>query len=161
MRFFFEQSHWIEGTPEEVFRRTVLDPSFLSKAVHRKGPIPGVTHAEIVGGGPLDKGKVRRVTLSSGGILNEEITSLQLGDTRSMRYQQISGFPFPLSIVSKTAEGEYEAKQQGSGTLFTWRAVHTLSSPLAWPLAWIVRAFFVHPLIQAFLLRASEEVRQN
>ena len=159
MEIRFEQSHFIPSDPATVFATAVLDVSFLERAVEKFGPLPNVIKCEIVHGKHVAEGAIRRVTLKSGGILNERIKKCEIGPAiYRMNYVQETGFPFPFSLVSKAAHGEYVACPSQRGTLFTWRSTHILASPISFPLAWLLRALFVHPMMHRFLKNTEKEV---
>lgn len=157
MDLYFCQTRFILEETAKAFTRAVLTPNFLAKSVKAHGPIPGVTRVELVGGEKIAIGVVRKVFLTNGGELNEQVTALeQAGTSYRMAYEQLTAFPFPFSLISKAARGEYLAEPRSNGTLFTWKAWHTLTSPIVIPAALATRVLYAHPMMQEYLKTIEE-----
>lgn len=157
MDFHFSRSQVFDETPEKLFQIAVLNPDFLIHAVKDIGPLPAVSRVELIGGNKIRVGIIRRVHLSNGGFLNEEITALEEGPVWVLRYRQLTGFPFPLSLFSRSAQGEYRCESISGKSKFTWEATHTLTTPAVLPLVYFLRLLFVHPMMKNFIKAIGPE----
>jgi hypothetical protein len=111
----------------------------LARIFPGKGPIPGVVSAEVVGGGPIGRGAVRRVRTNDGNELDE--TYIEFDPPRRYAYE-MSKFKPPLSLLMKKATGTWRFSPEAGGTRIVWTYSVELPSPLAAPLtALIVKVF--------------------
>lgn len=150
------ESLQITAPPFVVFQHAILDVHVLASTVLRYGPLPGVKSAEVIGGEKLATGTIRRVHLTDGSILNEEITALE--PPHQMSYRQLSDFAFPFSLLAKGARGQYSFRPVGRGTEMTWRAAIELRSWLFCPIVLAIRSLFLRPLMRKFLQRVRDQV---
>jgi hypothetical protein len=110
----------------------VTNVNRLGEWVRRRGLIPGVERGTVVGGGRTEVGALRRLHMTDGSTLNEEI--LEMAPPRLFRYQ-LTGFGVPFRWLVRHAEGRWSFDPEGSGTRVTWRFTATLRSPAVLPLA--------------------------
>jgi uncharacterized protein YndB with AHSA1/START domain len=98
------------------------------------GMIPGITAVEELGNAR------RRVSLSDGSTLDEEVTLLDRPNR--YRYIWVTRPKPPFSWLVAGGAAEWTFKKAGEGTEVRWDYVFTLTSPLAFPLAAIVVRLF-------------------
>src|SRR6476659_2995589 len=96
-----------------------------------KGPIPGAVSAQVVGGGPIVRGAVRRVRTNDGNELDE--TYIEFDPPTGYAYE-MSRFKPPLSLLMKKATGTWRFSPEAGGTRIVWTYSVALPSPLAVPL---------------------------
>src|SRR4051812_11711311 len=116
----------IDSDSQCVFDHAIMDVNVLAKTVDRIGPLPGVARAVVVGGDSLAVGSNRRVQLTDGSVLNEEIIALD--PPSRMAYRQMTGFGFPFSMLVRGAEGQYILTPSGKGTALAWDVRFDLTS---------------------------------
>ncbi len=107
----------------EMFKRTLL----------AYGPIAGIADGIILDGQPLRQGVRRRITLTDGTILDEDILEHEV-PTRH-RYKWTSGLKPPFSWLVKSGEGTWTFSEVNDGTRIVWSYVFELRSVLGYPLA--------------------------
>jgi hypothetical protein len=118
-------------TQEKLFEEaTSLDA--LAAVLRPVGPLPGVERAWIIGGGPVQKGAVRRVILTDGTPLDEQITDWE--PPRKHAYT-VKGFRGPFGLLVKRAHSQWILSPLGEGTRISWRYEFELTSPAALPVA--------------------------
>jgi hypothetical protein len=111
----------------------------LARIFPGKGPIPGVISAQVVGGGPITRGAVRRVKTKDGNELDE--TYIQFDRPTGYAYE-MSKFKLPLSLLMRKATGTWRFSPEAGGTRVDWTYSVELPSPLAAPVtALIVKVF--------------------
>jgi hypothetical protein len=147
------------ATPEELFQHAVVELETLRRGVRARGPLAGVAHAEVVDGGELRAGAVRRVFLTDGTVLNEGITEMSAPSV--MSYRQLTPYRFPLSVFAKGAEGRYMFTPDNTQTQMTWEADIWLTSPLVYPIMACVRSLFLRPLMISFLECVRDDVTRE
>jgi hypothetical protein len=103
-------------------------------------PIPGVTSIEMLDGAVLETGARRRVQLSDGSTLREEVIALDR--PRRHAYRWLDRPAFPLDWLVRSAIGDWTFSGDESRTRVDWSYTFTLTSPLAWPLASAVAWLF-------------------
>lgn len=111
----------------------------LARIFPGKGPIPGVISAQVVGGGPIGRGAVRRVKTKDGNELDE--TYIQFDPPTSYAYE-MSKFKLPLSLVMRKATGTWRFTPEAGGTRVVWTYSVELPSAFSAPFtALIVKVF--------------------
>ncbi|HMJ11534.1 MAG TPA: SRPBCC family protein [Polyangiaceae bacterium] len=118
----------VPGTPEKTFDAAVA-AGMLSRILHAWGVLPGVKSAEIEGGGPVRTGSRRRVTMSDGSIVVEEI--LAHDAPREHRYRWLTKPKQPVPLVIRSAEARWTFEPSGPGTRIVWNYTFELTSSLA------------------------------
>ncbi|MEI8256985.1 MAG: SRPBCC family protein, partial [Deltaproteobacteria bacterium] len=112
------------------------------------GPIPGVRKAYVVGGGETRLGAVRRLVMTDGTPLDEEITAFEA--PRKMAYT-LKGFRGPLAAITERCEGQWVFSPLGSGTRVSWTFTAHLRSPLVAPAAALVLKVFMKRAMESSL----------
>jgi len=156
MKLFAKEFIVINAPSEKIFDLIVMDLEFLSRGVKQCSLVPGVISAEIVGGNKMAQGSIRRVHLSNGSVLDEEI--LEIKPPNFMQYKQLKGFGFPQSLLAAGATGFYQCEKLDSGTKVTWGAEFDLPSFIVYPLTYLIIQFQVRPLLRTFLETAKQEL---
>jgi uncharacterized protein YndB with AHSA1/START domain len=117
----------------EVFDFAVANPT-LPRVLAKLGPIPGVTGAEFIAGGSLAAGAQRRVSMSDGSVIEEEV--LEVERPRVHRYRWLRGLRPPFSLLVRSGEACWTfSDASGGGTRVEWVYTFELRSPLAYPVA--------------------------
>jgi uncharacterized protein YndB with AHSA1/START domain len=117
---------------EEVFDFAVAPESF-PRFVHALGPIPAIARVEVLDGRANEPGALRRVTMSDGSEVLEEVLALER--PRRHAYRWISRPAAPLHLLVRGAEGEWCFAAAPRGTHVAWTYAFDLTTPLVWPLA--------------------------
>jgi ribosome-associated toxin RatA of RatAB toxin-antitoxin module len=130
----------IKAVPEQVFDFATAVPN-LPKVFKGYGAIPGIRRAEIVGGGEMREGAIRRVTNTDNSVIDEEI--IKLNRPTQQTYKLISGFKPPFSFLIRSGAGDWTFVPSNDSTIVTWKFNFELTSVLAYPMmALIVSVFF-------------------
>ena len=123
----------------------------LPRFMHAFGPIPGVARAEMVGGAAPKTGTERRVHMTDGSVVGEELLAYER-PTRH-RYRWLEPPAFPFSLLVRSGEGDWRFSPTNGGTRIEWDYRFELTSPLVWPLALPV-TFLFRRWMRGALLRA-------
>ncbi len=127
--------------PDRVFD-FVTDVDVLPRVFTGCGPIPSIQAAEIVGGGEMAEGAVRRVTNSDGSVIDERITALRRGELQE--YTLESGFVPPVSYMVHSGKGRWTFEPYDEGTQITWRFAFVPTSIVFWPLLTLLAKVWFH-----------------
>lgn len=125
-----EQSQVVPVSVEDAFDGTLPIP--LPELFRRRyGPIPPIKQVREQTGPWDTPGRTRRVVLSGGGSMREELT---LVDPRRSFSYKLTGIKGPLAPLVSSVDGEWLFTGAGTGTRVTWRWWVHPRSPLARPL---------------------------
>jgi hypothetical protein len=124
---------------EVVFDRAVACETF-PRILRPLGPIPGVARAELPGGGEAKPGARRRIELTDGSAIGEEILALER--PRQHTYRWLDPPAMPLALLVRRGTGDWTFTPEAGGTRIVWAYRFELSSPLAWPAAVLVVRLF-------------------
>jgi Polyketide cyclase / dehydrase and lipid transport len=127
--------HVVGAPTEKVFDFAVASES-LPCILKGFGPIPGITSIEMLDGAALATGAKRRVRMSDGSDIFEEVTALDRPRRHSYRWLNAPAPPFSLLVRGAEADWIFTASAQGTRIEWTYR--FELTSPLAAPLAAVV-----------------------
>lgn len=125
--------------PPEVVWPAAASLENLPRTFGPVAPIPGVARAEVEGGGELGPGKVRLVHLTDGTTSREEILALQ---APSVHRYRLHGLGAPFSWIVREGEADWRFSADGPGTRLAWTYTFHLTTPLMWPVAWVVLKLF-------------------
>lgn len=126
--------------PEQVFD-LVGDHRNFPRTIAKTLLVPGVVRSEpLPGSAESGVGSRRRLTLTDGTFMDEEVTAFERPVEHSYRW--LKAPPMPIGLIVRSAEGSWHFAPEGSGTRIHWRYRFQLSSPLALP--------FALPLVAAF-----------
>jgi len=123
--------------PADVYDIAVFGFPRLLRAA---GPIPGIAKAEMVDGASVEPGRRRLVTMTDGSLVLEEI--LDAERPRRHRYRWVHPPAFPFSLLVRRGEADWTFSPSRAGTRVTWTYALELTTPLAYPLALPMLAFF-------------------
>jgi len=123
----------------EVFDFAVA-PESQPLLLQAAAPIPGVAGIDMLDGAVLETGARRRVRLSDGSTLREEVIALDR--PRRHAYRWLDAPASPLDWLVRAAVGDWTFSGDGDRTRVDWTYTFTLTSPLAWPLATAVAWLF-------------------
>jgi hypothetical protein len=134
--------------PAEAVFDFATTPANLPQFLQKWGPIAGVTAAELQDG-------VRRVTLTDGVVLDEEILANERPSHHAYRWQ--GGLRPPFAWLVRTGSAEWTFRPDGAATTMVWSYVFELTSPLAAPLAALALVLF-RRWMRAGLARLGDRV---
>ena len=129
----------------ESLWKLATDVDVLADIIVPVGLIPGVRKAYVVGGGDTRKGAIRRLVMTDGVPLDEEITDYEA--PRKLAYK-LTGFRGPLALITRQCRGQWVFSPLGVGTRVSWTFTAELTSPLALGAAL--------PIIKVAMKRAME-----
>jgi hypothetical protein len=120
----------------------------LARIFPGKGPIPGVVSAQVVGGGPIGRGAVRRVKTNDGNELDE--TYIEFDRPTHYAYE-MSKFKMPLSLLMKKATGVWRFSPEAGGTRVVWTYSVELPSVLSAPATMLIVKVFMKAAMNSCL----------
>ena len=123
------------------------DPRRISTFMKPKAPIPGVDGVTVEGDGVSRPGARRRVAMSDGSVMGEEV--LTLDRPRAHAYRWLNPPKAPFSWLVKGASAEWTFAPEGGGTRVDWVYTFELTSALAYPFAALVVKLFQGWMSQA------------
>jgi uncharacterized protein YndB with AHSA1/START domain len=140
---------------EEVFVYAT-DSTNAPDTVRARGLFAGITNIEMHEGQTLAKGSKRRVFMTDGTVLEEDI--LDYDPPTRHRYGWTGGAKFPFSLLVRSGTGNWDFTEAEGGTRIVWTYTFGLTTPLAYPLAipiiWLFKGWLQQSLdaIRAELL---------
>ena len=135
----------VTGSPEEVFGRAI-DSSRFPAMYLAFGPIPAIVRVDELGSGPA-LGSKRRVNMSDGSIIDEELVAFERPSRYGYRWLTRPKPPFGWLIAGAVADWTFSGA--AGKTRVDWLYTFELTSPVAAPLALIVMAIFRRWMIRA------------
>lgn len=117
-------------------------------------PVAGVKSCEFFDGHALKTGDRRRVTLTDGSILDEEI--LDYEPPTLHRYRWTEGLIGPFALIVRSGTGTWTFTEVSGGTRVDWGYDFALKSPLAYP-----AALPLMPLFRAWLAQSLRSIRDE
>ncbi len=119
--------------PIDVAFARSIDAASLPRFLLRYGPIPGAVRADELTGGPA-AGSRRRLEMTDGSIIEEEITALER--PRRCAYHWLTRPRPPFGWLIRHAAAEWIFTDAGPArTRIHWSYTFELTSPVAVPLA--------------------------
>ena len=146
----------IDRSPNEVFD-VAADYRAWPKVITKTAVIPGVAAVEMLDGAQPGPGAHRRIALTDGSTVEEEILVFERGVEH--RYQWVNPPAPPLSYVLKTGHASWLFDRSGHGTKVSWTYRLGVSSTLAYPAALVV-AFFFRRWMEQSLLNLETAIAQ-
>jgi len=113
--------------PDQVFDFAVSTESF-PRMMQPLGPIPGIVSMEMQGGARPARGARRRVTMTDGSVINEELLAYERPTRHQYRWLDPPKFPF--SLLVKRGEGDFRFAPAEGGTRIEWTYRFQLTTPL-------------------------------
>jgi uncharacterized protein YndB with AHSA1/START domain len=130
------------GAPTEKVFDFAVAAENLPRILTGFGPIPGIASIEMLDGAALATGARRRVRLSDGSEIFEEVTALDRPRRHSYRWLNAPAPPFSLLVRRAEADWMFTAAAQGTRVDWTYR--FELTSPLAAVPAAVAMMLFKH-----------------
>lgn len=128
-------------------------PVFIRPA----GPLPGVARIEGVADWARP-GETRRLLLTDGSSLNEELTAIDRD--RSFAYRAM-GFSGPFGALVREGRGEWVFSQSPGGVGVVWSYAFTPRGPLAAPLLELIVRLLWPGYMRAALARLKAEAEKD
>jgi ribosome-associated toxin RatA of RatAB toxin-antitoxin module len=125
----------IKASPEQVFDFATAVSS-LPKVFKGYGVIPGIRSAEIVSGGEMRSGVIRRVTNYDNSVIDEEI--IKLTRPTKQTYKIVSGFKPPFSYLVRSGGGDWTLTPSNDSTIVNWKFYFEVTSVLAYPIVALI-----------------------
>jgi len=126
--------------PEQVFD-LVGDHRNFPRTIAKTLLVPGVVRSEpLPGSAESGVGSRRRLTLTDGSSMDEEVLAFERPVEHSYRW--LKPPPMPIALIVRSAAGSWRFTPEGAGTRIHWSYRFELSSPLVLP--------FALPLVAAF-----------
>jgi hypothetical protein len=129
----------VNRSPEQVFD-LVGDYRNFPRTIAQTALVPGVTRAEPLPGAASGVGSRRRLHMTDGSTMDEEVTAFER--PREHSYRWLNSPPMPSRLIVSGARGSWRFLPDPRGTRIAWSYRFELSSPLVYPLAL--------PLVAAF-----------
>jgi len=129
----------IRRAADDVFDLAASCEGF-PRFIHRLGPIPGVTHAELVDAAVPKSGVRRRISTTDGNVIEEELLAFERPSRH--RYRWRNRPPLPFRLLVSGAEGDWSFAPIAGGTRIVWDYRFELTSPFVYPLAAVGMALF-------------------
>ncbi len=154
MQVYANASAAMRHAPEAVFDYAI-DPANFPKVFRGFGPVPAMNKMTLLDGATaLAVGVEREVQGADGSLLRERITCLER--PRHYDYAVLGGLARPLSFLVRGAAVTWEFLPSAAGTRIVWRYAWTLTTPLAYPLAFGVTQF-----LQIAMRQCLERIDRN
>ena len=125
--------------PEQVFDFATACETF-PKVLIPLGPVAGIAHADLLDGDRLRTGARRRIVLTDGSIIDEEVLTFERPSRH--RYRWLNPPPAPFAWIVRGGEGDWTFTSFRDGTTITWTYRFELTSPVVYPLAALVIGLF-------------------
>jgi hypothetical protein len=133
------------------------DLETLARVFVGYGPIPAIRRVEVVGGGAHEVGALRKVTLSDGAVLDEEVVALRRPDLHA--YHIVDGFKLPFSLLVRRAESEWRFQPlSATRTRISWRYSVRLTTPLVLPVSFLILRLFMRKAMARCLRNLKAEI---
>src|SRR5262245_6637616 len=120
---------------EQVFDFAV-DHANFPRMMQPLRPIPGVAGSELIDARELKTGVKRRVTMTDGSIILEEL--LDVTRPYCHRYRWLNKPKFPFSLLVRGAEARWTFAERAGQTAIEWHYGFELTSLVAYPAARLV-----------------------
>ena len=129
----------VDAAPERAFDFAAANEVF-PRILRAYGPIPGIASIEMLDGARLAAGSRRRVLMTDGTEILEEL--LAYDRPQRHRYRWLNAPKPPFSLLVSRGEGDWIFRAAGSGTRIEWTYTFDLTSPLVALPAKLVLAIF-------------------
>jgi len=129
----------VSRPPEQVFDFATACETF-PKVLLPLGPVAGIAHADLLDGDGLRTGARRRIVLTDGSIIDEEVLAFER-PTRH-RYRWLNPPPAPFAWIVRGGEGDWTFTSFRDGTTIVWIYRFELTSPIVYPIAALVVVLF-------------------
>jgi hypothetical protein len=142
----------------EVFDFCTMDDTF-ERLLRPLGPIAGVAKSEMGEGQALQTGADRRITLTDGAVLNEEI--LDYTPPLRHQYRWVGGIKPPFSWLVRSGTGLWQFSEVEGGTRVDWSYVFEVKSAVAYVLVQPIAPLFRRWMAQGLNAVAAELIARG
>lgn len=158
MKVYTETSIEIFSSPENVFdKSTELD--MLPKVFKGFGLIPAILKIELAEGNELKEGCIRKIYNSDKSILDEKVITFKRPERQT--YQLIKGFTFPNTLLVILGQGDWIYKATEKGTLITWKYYFELTTPIVFPIGYLIVNFFMNKAMSNCLVELKKIIENE
>jgi hypothetical protein len=126
--------------PVEAVFDFATSPSSFPAFMKPRAPIPGVSAVNVDGDGVTRAGATRRVAMSDGSTMGEEV--LEHERPRRHAYRWMNPPRLPFSLLVRGARAAWSFAPEGAGTRIDWSYSFELTTPLVYPLGALVVKLF-------------------
>ena len=106
------------------------------------GSIAGIAKAEMIDGAPLGAGARRRIELSDGAVVEEDVVAFERPTRHTYRWNR--GLSVSAKYLVRAGEGDWTFRDRGRGTCIDWTYTFDLTTPVIHPAALVFRDQFQH-----------------
>jgi hypothetical protein len=110
------------------------------KLFRPRGSIAGITKAEMINGAPLAAGARRRIELSDGAVIEEDVVAFDRPTRHTYRWNR--GLRAPAKFLVHAGEGDWTFSDQDGGTRIDWTYTFELTTPVVYLAALVMRGQF-------------------
>jgi uncharacterized protein YndB with AHSA1/START domain len=139
MEITVDASVQVPHPPRRVYDFAVACDN-LARFLGPLGPVPGVTAIDMLDGALPAAGARRRVSMTDGASLVEDI--LELTPPARHRYRWTGGPRPPFSLLVRSGEGDWTFSPDTGGTAVRWTYRFVLTTPLVYPFALLAMLAF-------------------
>jgi len=129
----------IAGPREAVFDFACACDTYM-KLFRSRGSIAGVAKAEMIDGAPLAAGARRRIELSDGAVLEEDVLAFDRPNRHTYRWSR--GLRTPAKFLVRSGEGDWTFSEHEGRTRIDWTYAFELTTPIVYPAVLIMRGQF-------------------
>jgi hypothetical protein len=119
--------------PQETVFEFACACKTYEQLFRKRGSVAGVVKAEMIDGAPPAQGAWRRVELSDGTALEEELLCFDRPTRHTYRWSR--GVRTPARLMIRAAEGDWKFGEHDGRTRIDWAYTFVLTTPLVYPAA--------------------------
>ena len=157
MQVHSQASITINAPREDVFAFT-NDVSKFPQTFQGFGPIPGMDRVVNLNGDETREGTIRNIYNVDGTVLEEHLVAHSAPS--EMAYEIVSGLRAPFSWLVRGAGGRWTFADRGDSTDVVWRFRFDLTSPLIYPIGYLVGSVLFRKA-QERCLQATKQAIEN
>jgi len=143
VRFLMDVSTYAErifAAPRQQVFDTCLDNDNAVRFFTAYGPIPGVVGCSLRDADALAVGVRRIITTSDGVTMDEEILAYESPVLQTYRWG--GQLKPPLAWLVRTGTGHWTFDEIPEGTRVRWTYTFAMTTPLVWPVMWVLSQLF-------------------
>lgn len=131
--------HLFPAPREQVFD-ACLDNDNVVRFFKAYGPIPGVVGCALRDADALAVGVKRTISTSDGVTMDEEILAYEA--PLMQKYRWTGPLKPPLAWLVRSGTGHWTFDEVPEGTRVRWTYTFAMTTPLAWPVVWVLSLLF-------------------
>ena len=158
MQVHSQASITINAPREDVFAFT-NDVTKFPQTFSGFGPIPGMERVENLNSEETRKGTVRHIHNKDGSVIEERLIEHAPPDT--MAYEIASGLQPPFSWLVRGAGGRWTFTDRGEATEVNWKFRFDLTTPLVFPIAYVVGSVLFREAQRRCLLETKRIIESS